>query len=114
MNIQEINSSKGGLYWENPRVEVKTTVDLERLDRRSEEQNTIQKIEWVYWRGERQALITLADGKTLFFDEFSSHVTNRWEVGDRIEIYKEGDYYYASGGRLATYSLSEDYEIREW
>ncbi|HSX26343.1 MAG TPA: hypothetical protein VLE89_04970 [Chlamydiales bacterium] len=119
MHIQEISSKLVDNYVIEERrgnPEIKTTVDLARLDLRSEEQNIIQKIEWVHWAGERQAFVTLADGATLFFDEFAWCV-NRWKVGDQVHIYKEGYWHYASGGRLADYSLypdRDDYTVRDW
>ena len=88
--------------------EIKTTVDLARLDQRLWDQNIIQKIQWVEWAGEIQGWVTLADGATLFFDEFAALAVCQMKVGDSIDMYKEGNYYYASGGRLADYKLSVD------
>lgn len=96
--------------------EIKTTVDLLRLDLRSQDQNTIQKIQWVHWAGEIQGWVTLADGATLFFDDTTTctRAVLNMKIGDHIDVYKKGNFYFASGGRLADYSLSadqHDYEI---
>ena len=90
--------------------EVKTTVDLSRLDLRSWDQNIIQKIQWVKWAGEIQGYVTLADGATLFFDDTitCADAVCQMQIGDQIQIYQEGSSYFASGGRLADYSLSAD------
>lgn len=114
MYIQEISPKTVIAYEikgnEQKPSEIKTTVDLSRLDLRSWDQNIIQKIQWVYWAGEIQGWVTLADGATLFFDDTitCAYAVCQMKIGDHIDIYKEGNSYFASGGRLADYSLSAD------
>ena len=98
MDIQRISNKEIPHYSiEAPakKTGVTTTVDLANFDLRSSEQNIIQKIQLVYWAGECQFLVTLADGSTLFFDEFA-HYINFWKVGDLVHIRENNDQHYVS------------------
>ncbi len=98
---------------------IKTTlIDLPRL-----ESNVIEAIQWVYWGGERQPLITLKDGSQWFFDEFASAITF-WQAGDQIlAMHSDNNYYLINidssrrSERLANYSLdasTDTYTIGEF
>ena len=82
------------------KIESGKYLDATLLDLPASEHNVIEKIQWVHWAGEIQALITLQDSSQWFFTEKAIGI-HTWKVGDRVlpfslEQDQHNNYYFMS------------------
>lgn len=80
--------------------------------------HVIEKIQFVSWLGELQALVTLKDGSQWLFDELSTFSTWYWKAEDQILIAKSNNFHMYNlntqtpPGRIVFYTIENDYEIQ--